>query len=467
MAEFTPFEDSTACNTPDSSDTDTEYIPLDDSTTLPTGQAAAPPLRAARRLRRRKLRLNKPPSTTSGNDIPNRDVEATRVRPFRRWLNLTGNNLFNASPKTTDLITTLSSQGRKHWVYILAVVGVLTIGRLFFLHLQPPNRNVWEGAGNFPGLIDLQTHFEGVLENNLGGIMMAMELKNSESAVRDLNSLVKYSKLPNRDDVSTSLVDFVESAKSTSLQLSRFSSRVGGTSDKLLAVDRSAIRALERLAAARNPASSHNAVGNLLLTLLDPHYSIFATAERSAKLVFTQGTLTVESAISSLIKEAMIALRMLDDLKHKLSTIEDIAQREKAFVKDQQQAEKRSPLGEWWKSLTSNGVEAENFANHLELLTGITKYRGAAEGLVKSSLVQLQKMQYSLEELRETAALPGLLGHGDCEHLEGVPLEEQIRSIRSSVEKLSDSRKKAKDRDDEYLRQLQAAQDKAFKKIVE
>jgi hypothetical protein len=125
------------------------------------------------------------------------------VRPFRRWLNLTGNNLFNASPKTTDLITTLSSQGRKHWVYILAVVGVLTIGRLFFLLPQPPNRNVWEGAGNFPGLIDLQTHFEGVLENNLGGIMMAMELKNRESAVRDLNSLVKYSKLPNRYSYSS------------------------------------------------------------------------------------------------------------------------------------------------------------------------------------------------------------------------------------------------------------------------
>ncbi|KAF8249221.1 hypothetical protein K440DRAFT_660453 [Wilcoxina mikolae CBS 423.85] len=465
MDEFTPFEDSTACYTPDSSDTDTKHIPLCDSTTVPTGQAAARPLRSAKRLRRRKLLLNKSPSATSGNDLSNRDGEATGVRPFRRWLNLAGNNLFNASAKITDFTTTLSSQGRRYWVYILAVVGVLALGRLSFLHLQPPNNNVWEGAGNFPGLIDLQTHFEGVLENNLGGIMMAMDLKNSESAVRDLNTLVKYSKLPNRDDVSTSLVDFVQSAKSTSLQLSRFSSRVGGTSDKLLAVDRSAIRALERLAAARNSASSHNAVGNLLLSPLDPHYSIITAAERSAKLVYTQGTLTVESAISSLIKEAMIALKMLDDLKHKLSTIEDIAQREKAFVKDQRQAEKRSPLGEWWKSLTSNGVDAENFANHLELLTGISEYRGAAEGLVESSLVQLHKMQYSLEELRETVASPGLLGDGG-ENLESVPLEEQIRSIRSSVEKLSESRKKAKDRDDEYLRQLQAAQDEAFKKFV-
>jgi hypothetical protein len=53
-----------------------------------------------------------------------------------------------------------------------------------------------KGAGrDFPKLIDLQAHFEGVLENSVGGSVMAMDLKNSEIAVRDLNSLVKHSKL--------------------------------------------------------------------------------------------------------------------------------------------------------------------------------------------------------------------------------------------------------------------------------
>lgn len=48
---------------------------------------------------------------------------------------------------------------------------------------------------DFPKLIDLQTHFEAVLESSVGGSVMALDLKNSEIAVRDLNSLVKHSRL--------------------------------------------------------------------------------------------------------------------------------------------------------------------------------------------------------------------------------------------------------------------------------
>jgi hypothetical protein len=47
----------------------------------------------------------------------------------------------------------------------------------------------------FPKLIDLQTHFEGVLENSAGSSVMALVLKESEIAVRDLTNLVKHSKL--------------------------------------------------------------------------------------------------------------------------------------------------------------------------------------------------------------------------------------------------------------------------------
>ena len=48
---------------------------------------------------------------------------------------------------------------------------------------------------DFPKLIDLQTHFEGVLESSVGGSVMALDLKKSEIAIRDLNTLVKHSKL--------------------------------------------------------------------------------------------------------------------------------------------------------------------------------------------------------------------------------------------------------------------------------
>jgi len=205
MAEFTPYEDSVACYTPafDSSDTDagnnaepnrrsptpcdstnnSEYIrrsstPYNSSATFSNyygnGQATTPKPRTMNRPRRWKLPWN----------------NASRASP--------GKEMSNASAKLTDTTpsTTLPTN-QKYWVYMLAAVCVGVLGRMCWLQLQPPD-NVWEGAGNFPGLINLQSDFEGILENNLGGIVMAMDLKNSESAVRDLNTLVKYSKLPNR-----------------------------------------------------------------------------------------------------------------------------------------------------------------------------------------------------------------------------------------------------------------------------
>lgn len=50
-------------------------------------------------------------------------------------------------------------------------------------------------GGDFPNLINLQTSFEALLEDSVSGTIMARDLKNSEIAVRDLNSLVKHSNL--------------------------------------------------------------------------------------------------------------------------------------------------------------------------------------------------------------------------------------------------------------------------------
>lgn len=49
--------------------------------------------------------------------------------------------------------------------------------------------------GDFPELINLQSNFESILENSAGGSSMALDLKNSEVAVRDLSTLVRVSKL--------------------------------------------------------------------------------------------------------------------------------------------------------------------------------------------------------------------------------------------------------------------------------
>jgi hypothetical protein len=51
------------------------------------------------------------------------------------------------------------------------------------------------GIGDFPKLMDLQSHLESVLDSRVMGSVMVHDLKNSEIAVRDLNTLVRSSKL--------------------------------------------------------------------------------------------------------------------------------------------------------------------------------------------------------------------------------------------------------------------------------
>lgn len=51
------------------------------------------------------------------------------------------------------------------------------------------------GNSDFPELINLQSNFESILENSVGGSHMALDLKNSEVAVRDLSTLVRVSEL--------------------------------------------------------------------------------------------------------------------------------------------------------------------------------------------------------------------------------------------------------------------------------
>jgi hypothetical protein len=100
----------------------------------------------------------------------------------------------------------------------------------------------------YPELIDLQTRFEQVMESSATSAYLALDMKQSEVAIRDLHSLVritftrvarpslthsqvKVSDLPSKDILSSSLGDFVSSAKETGRKLSKLSSTVGGAVD--------------------------------------------------------------------------------------------------------------------------------------------------------------------------------------------------------------------------------------------
>ena len=100
----------------------------------------------------------------------------------------------------------------------------------------------------YPELIDLQTRFEDIMESSATSANLALDMKQSEVAVRDLNTLVRFwfphvtllnltyfqvkvSSLPSKEILSSSLDEFVSSAKETGRKLAKLGSGVGGAVD--------------------------------------------------------------------------------------------------------------------------------------------------------------------------------------------------------------------------------------------
>lgn len=105
----------------------------------------------------------------------------------------------------------------------------------------------------YPELVNLQTRFEDLMDSVALGSNLALDMKHSEMAVRDLNTLVsdachrgyvitllwkvwsfvkvKLSDIVSKDLLASSLEAFVASAKDASRHLSRLDSGVGGAVD--------------------------------------------------------------------------------------------------------------------------------------------------------------------------------------------------------------------------------------------
>ena len=306
---------------------------------------------------------------------------------------------------------------------------------------------------DFPRLINLQASFEDILENSAGGNSMALDLKNSEAAVRDLSMLVRVSKLVNRDELSERLDDFVQTAKQASRGLTRFGSKVNGVVDSLLAMDEFAIRSLEGVQLP-DPHPITSAVSRIVLAPL--HLIISRDPQKTESSIlktFLQASATMDTSIQRLILEAELVLRDLDDLENRLSTIQEMASREDSVIQEKHQ----EVLAELWSFLGGNRRKLANFSSHRSLLANIATYRSRALAHVSASLIRLQQMQSDLEDLRDRVAQPVMLrdaqGEGDVAGgiLLEIPLEVHVESIRKGIERLSRGRERIRGGENEYV----------------
>ncbi|KAL8757850.1 MAG: hypothetical protein Q9199_001921 [Rusavskia elegans] len=292
----------------------------------------------------------------------------------------------------------------------------------------------------FDQLVKVQTNFEAMLEESAGGVTLPLDMKRSETSLRDLRTILRYSNLPSKTELVFELDGFIDTAAIASNDLQKFNSHVGRAVDNILATARWTKRVLDGVAVEQESRGSISGFFND--KLLAPFQPIRFT-EATVLQQYTEHTRIVESEINRLIDEAQALLGVLRNLDDRLDVIHGIAVRDDLHA----QGSKEETMSQLWTMLGGNRKALGKYDSQLKLLRQVSIYRQTAIAHVAGTMLKLQAMGAELAELRERVGTVELVGDKA-----GVPLSVHIESIELGVERLEQRRNWARGVENEERR---------------
>ncbi|CAK5275942.1 unnamed protein product [Mycena citricolor] len=307
---------------------------------------------------------------------------------------------------------------------------------------------------DFPSLVDLQsTTLAQLLDESTSGAALATQIKKAEMATSDLVTLVGVSDLRSRDMLENTLRGFVNDARATGRALNKLSAKVAGavdgsvsiflerrwttlTSYSIMAVNDYALHTIE---ASQQQRPSLWNFWNRLSPWKDHTTGIVLdTFETSLDYL--------SSTLQRLVVEVELNMWNLNNLEEQLSVIHEIVTRENLSLS----SAKAELLGDLWTVLGGNRKTLRGYQEHLDLLKGLGQYRQQALVHVVSAFQALIQMSDDIEDLRERVSAPELTGSR-------IPVHVHIKSIRTGLERIQDSRVDAKAKESQAVRRLLGA----------
>lgn len=294
----------------------------------------------------------------------------------------------------------------------------------------------------FDQLMTVQSQFEEVLEQAAAGVSLPLDMKRSETSIRDLRQIVRFSQLPSKNELVLEFDGFIETARIASYDLQKFNSHVGRGVDIVLSTARWTQRVLDDMAVKR---SSRGLIPSFIGdTLLAPFQPLQFTESRLLDQ-YIKHTRVVSDEIDSLIAEAQALLQVLQNLEDRLEVMHSIALRDNIHA----QGSKDEILSQLWTVLGGNRAALGKYNNQLKLLKQVGEYRKVAWAHVSGTILKLQAMGAELEELRTRVSSAEVLR----DHTE-IPLSVHVDSIRLGVERLERSREAAREIERGHIRRV-------------
>jgi hypothetical protein len=292
----------------------------------------------------------------------------------------------------------------------------------------------------FDELMNVQAHFEKILEDSARGVSLPMEMKRSEASVRDLRTMVKYSDLPARDELLYEFDGYIESVRAISNDLQTFNTHVGSAVDSVISINRWTSRYIDSIAATRE------ANDNILSRWGDWVFSPFQPAvfdERMLLDKYVEHTALVSDRIANLIVEAQAALRLLGQAENNLQMINEHVVRSGNAVKDKQ----NEVFWTLWTLVGANTRRLHNLKAQLGMLRQVEVQRTSAVDQLVGLVHDLGDIQTKLSDLRDRVAAPELLSD------KSIPLSVHIETINAGVERLESARGRIRAEENDRLQQ--------------
>lgn len=284
----------------------------------------------------------------------------------------------------------------------------------------------------FDGLMGMQDQFEEVLEKSAQGVSLPLEMKRSESSVRDLRMLVQFSSLPGKEELALEFDGYMEAARVASNDLQRFNSRVGFAVDHVIAINRHTARYLDGFATKQEEEAASGWLGRLAGRLLAPFQAADVFSEQRLLDQYVEHTAAVSDKIADLIVEAQAVLWTLARAEDHLDLMTAYVVRTQRVV----QSRREDVLWTLRTLVGANMAQQRALDEDLAVLRRVDRDRAGAVEQVSSLVVELQRIQAGLDDLRDRVAAPRLAAGSGAK----VPLAVHIETIDRGVERLEAAR---------------------------
>ncbi|CRK37751.1 hypothetical protein BN1708_007488 [Verticillium longisporum] len=284
---------------------------------------------------------------------------------------------------------------------------------------------------------------------------------SDDSSIRDLRTMVRYSELPARDELVFHFDEYIATARQTASDLQKFNTHVGSAVDSVISINHWTSRYLDALDASTAAADADSA-GTGLAVWTSWLFAPFQPAtvpfdERALLDKYIEHTALVSDRIAGLLVEAQAVLRLLTRAEDHLSLIYDVVTRSHRSVRDSRD----DVLWTLWSLVGANNRRISDLNGQLRLLRAVDTQRSQAVSQVSALVVELEKIEAGLGDLRDRVAEPGLarsaIGPGPGLGDRGaIPLSVHIETIDRGVDRLEQARRRIRDAEDDKVREALA-----------